>query len=159
MPKPEASSVRPSALVSLDTLRDAPVGGLARRTVFGTVASVAGKNKREAPSLTCRFYRTDGGSEPVRDWLKSLPAAVRKEIGSDIQQVQWRWPVGKPLVDGLGSGLFEIRTTAGGDIYRVLFCFDGSTLVLLHGFKKKSRQTPKPDLDLARKRKKELEED
>lgn len=93
----------------------------------------------------------------MRDWLKGLPAAARKEIGSDIGQVQWRWLVGKPLVDGFGDGLCEVRSTAAGDTYRVLFCLDGSTIVLLHGFKKKSRRTPKADLDLARRRKKELE--
>ena len=121
--------------------------------------SVAGASREKTPRFACRFYRTDAGSEPVRDWLKSLPTEVRKDIGSDIQQVQWRWPLGKPLVDAFGGGLFEVRTSFGGDIYRVLFCLDGSTMVLLHAFKKTSRQTPKPDLELARKRKKELEDD
>jgi phage-related protein len=120
---------------------------------------VPGNGRQKTLALTCRFYRTSTGNEPVRDWLKALPSEVRKEIGSDIQQVQWRWPVGKPLVDGFGGGLFEVRTTAHGGIYRVLFCFVGSTMVLLHAFKKTSRQTPKADLDLARKRKKELEDD
>jgi phage-related protein len=120
---------------------------------------MAGSSRQKTARLACRFYRTSTGNEPLRDWLKSLPAEVRKEIGSDIQQVQWRWPVGKPLVDGFGGGLFEVRTAVHGGIYRVLFCLDGSTMVLLHAFKKTSRQTPKPDLELARKRKKELEED
>lgn len=109
------------------------------------------------PILACRFYRTASGSEPVRDWLKNLPAEVRKEIGSDIQQVQWLWPVGKPLVDGFGDGLFEVRTSLDRNIYRVLFCLDTSTMVLLHGFKKKSQRAPKVDLDLAKRRQKEVE--
>lgn len=71
--------------------------------------------------------------------------------------MQWLWPVGKPLVDGFGKGLFEVRTSVDREIYRVLFCIDASTLVLLHGFKKKSQRTPKADLDLARKRQKEVE--
>jgi len=107
--------------------------------------------------LECRFYRTAAGNEPVREWLKSLPKGTRLEIGSDIQQVQRRWPVGKPLVDGFGKGLFEIRTALDGNIYRVLFCLKGSTLVLLHGFQKKSQKTPKTDLDLARQRMQEVE--
>jgi DNA-binding Xre family transcriptional regulator len=57
----------------------------------------------------------------VRDWLKSLPAAARREIGADIGQVQWTWPVGKPLVDGFGLGLFEVRSSLDGNTYRVLF--------------------------------------
>ncbi len=91
--------------------------------------------------------------------MKNLDPDIRKEIGSDIQVVQWRWPIGKPLVDGFGDGLFEVRTSFDDDIYRILFCLDGSTMVLLHGFKKKSRKTPKRDLDLARKRQKQVEED
>ncbi len=102
--------------------------------------------------LGCRFYRTANDAEPVRDWLKSLPADVRKEIGADIGQVQWTWPVGKPLVDGFGSGLFEVRSSVDGDIYRVLFYLDGAIMVLLHGFQKKTQKTPKADLDLARRR-------
>jgi phage-related protein len=40
------------------------------------------------PTLACRFYRTESGGEPVREWLRSLPEAVRKEIGADIKAVQ-----------------------------------------------------------------------
>jgi phage-related protein len=94
----------------------------------------------------------------VKSWLKSLSAEVRKEIGSDVQQVQWRWPIGKPLVDGFGDGLFEVRTNLAGNIYRVLFCLDGSTIVLLHGIAKKTQKTPPRDLSLARKRMKSLED-
>lgn len=112
---------------------------------------------RKKPVLACAFYRTSTGNEPVRDWLKSLPPDVRKEIGSDIEQVQWRWPVGKPLVDGFGDGLFEVRTSHDGNIYRVIFCLEGATMVLLHAFQKKSRATPKADLALARQRRKEAE--
>lgn len=60
--------------------------------------------------------------------------------------------MGKPLVDGFGEGLYEVRTTVHGDIYRVLFCLDGATIVLLHGFQKKTPKTRKSDLDLARRR-------
>lgn len=109
--------------------------------------------------LACRSYRTAAGSEPVRDWLKSLRAEARKEVGSDIQQVQWRWPIGKPLVDGFGEGLFEVRTNIEGAIFRVLFCLDGSTMVLLHAFQKKSQRTLRSDLAIARKRQREVEKD
>jgi phage-related protein len=113
---------------------------------------------RKKPVLECRFYRTPTGNEPVRDWLKALTPAVRKEIGADIGQVQWSWPIGKPLVDGFGAGLFEVRTSSDGSIYRVLFCLDGAAMVLLHGFHKKTQKTPKADLELARRRMKDAED-
>jgi phage-related protein len=60
--------------------------------------------------------------------------------------------MGKPLVDGMGAGRFEVRTTVDGNIYRVLFCLEGATMVLLHGFQKKTQKTPKADLNLALRR-------
>ena len=33
------------------------------------------------------FYRTDSGSEPVREWLQKLPRAEKKTIGEDIKTV------------------------------------------------------------------------
>jgi len=108
------------------------------------------------PKLAVRFYKTLTGREPVRGWLWSLGKVLTKEIGSDIQAVQWRWPVSLPLVDSFGKGLYEVRTRFQGNIYRVLFCVQEGEMVLLHGFMKKTLKTPKDDLDLARKRQKEV---
>ena len=41
-------------------------------------------------------------------------------------------------------------------IARILFALEGSTMVLLHGFIKKQQATPKPDLELAKDRLKQL---
>ena len=111
----------------------------------------------DGPRLDCRFYRTAMGREPVREWLKGLPSTARKEIGSDLQLVQWRWPVGRPLVGGIGDGLYEVRSRVTDSAYRVLFCIEGSLMVLLHGFEKKTRRTPRSALELARRRKHHLE--
>jgi hypothetical protein len=51
------------------------------------------------------FFQTETGREPVRDWLKDLPKDERRIIGEDIMTVQFRWPLGMPLVDNLGSGI------------------------------------------------------
>ena len=50
-----------------------------------------------------------------------------------------------------------MRTRLDDRVVRVFFCVSGELMVLLHGFIKKSRRTPKGDLDLARRRKRELE--
>ena len=49
--------------------------------------------------LPARFYRSDRGHEPVREWLKGLEREDRKVIGEDIKDVEFSWPIGKPLVD------------------------------------------------------------
>ena len=116
---------------------------------------MAGRSS-QGPRLGCAFYRTEVGHEPVRAWLRELGKEVSKEIGSDVLTVQWNWPVGKPLVDGLGGGLYEVRSTHQRKEYRVFFCISASTMVLLHGIVKKTRTTPRADLELARKRLREV---
>ncbi len=64
--------------------------------------------------------------------------------------------MGKPLVDGLGGGLYEVRSSQQRKEYRVFFCIDASTMVLLHGIVKKTRTTPRADLELARQRLREV---
>ncbi len=98
------------------------------------------------------FFRTGTGNEPVREWLLKLPADERKSIGADILAVQWVWPVGKPLVDSLGGGLWEVRSSLGDRIARVFFIIVNEEIILLNGIVKKSRTAPKQELDLARKR-------
>lgn len=104
--------------------------------------------------LDAVFFCTETGAEPVREWLRDLPKCDKKVIGEDIKTVQYGWPMGMPLVDNLGSGLWEIRSKLPSRrISRIIFFMDDSVMVLVHGFIKKSQQTPKSELDLARKRK------
>lgn len=105
--------------------------------------------------LQVYFYQSDTGKEPVREWLKSLDKADMKVIGEDIKTVQIRWPLGMPLVRKMGSGLWEVRSyLTGKRIARVLFTVQDDEMVLLHGFEKDSKKTPKADLELAKKRRK-----
>ncbi|MGA9040364.1 MAG: type II toxin-antitoxin system RelE/ParE family toxin [Terriglobales bacterium] len=105
------------------------------------------------------FFRTNAGSEPVREWLRELDEAARHAIGTDLLRAQWRWPVGMPLCRPMGRGLWEIRTDLPSNrTARVLICFYEGRLVALHGFIKKTRATPEDNLTLARKRQKELEQ-
>jgi phage-related protein len=105
--------------------------------------------------LAVVFFQTEAGHEPVRSWLQELPKEERKAIGEDILTVQFAWPIGKPLVDAFGGGLWEVRSRLKGKIVRTLFIIHDEEIVLLHGFIKKDRKTPKPELDLAKKRMKQ----
>ena len=103
--------------------------------------------------LPARFYRSDVGREPVREWLKSLDAGDRRIIGEDIKDVEFAWPIGMPLVRSLGREIWEVRSNLPhGRIARVLFYADQDCMVLLHGFIKKTRKTPAREIDLAIKR-------
>jgi phage-related protein len=110
---------------------------------------VSGKPPKRIPAI---FYRTEAGGEPVREWLKGrLSREDRKLIGYDIETVEFGWPLGMPVCRPMGDGIHEVRTELPQNrIARVLFYVDKrGRMVLLHGFIKKSRQTPKTDLELA----------
>lgn len=108
------------------------------------------------PTLHVRFFATAAGTEPVREWLKSLSAIDRKTIGEDIKTVQLGWPLGMPLVRKLAKDLWEVRIHLVDRIARVLFTVVSNTMVLLHGFIKKSQATPADDLETAKARIKQL---
>jgi phage-related protein len=116
---------------------------------------MAGSNPRK---IAVVFYRTRGGGEVVRDWLRALDEKERNAIGLDLMRIQFRWPVGMPLCRPMGDGLWEIRTSLPSNrIARVMFCVTQERIVILNGFIKKTQKTPDEELALARKRKKEFE--
>ena len=103
--------------------------------------------------LNCVFYRQTSGDEPVRAWLKALkPDADRKIVGADILAVQYGWPLGLPLVDNLGGGIWEVRSKLRNRIARVLFVTEDGAMILLHGFIKKVQKTPVQELEIAKDR-------
>ncbi len=54
------------------------------------------------------------------------------------------------------SGLFEVRVEVGSNIFRVFSFFDkGQLIILLNGFHKKTQKTPKNEIELAEKLKKQ----
>jgi hypothetical protein len=54
-------------------------------------------SKASPPEVPVRFYRSETGKEPVREWLRGLDDGDRKAIGLDLMRVQFGWPIGMPL--------------------------------------------------------------
>jgi phage-related protein len=111
------------------------------------------------PILPVAFYVSAAGREPVREWLLGPSRDDRKAVGRDIKTAQYGWPLGMPLIRKLEPGLWEVRSRLAAGIARVLFAVDGQTMVLLHGFVKKSQKTPTADLKTARQRLSDLREE
>jgi len=111
----------------------------------------------QLPQLPVRFYCTDGGREPVLEWLRGLDKNDRRTIGLDLMRVQFGWPIGMPLVRSIKDGLWEMRSVLPSQrIARLILCFHERTLIVLHGFIKKTQKTPANDLTLAKRRMKEV---
>ena len=89
------------------------------------------------------------GTKPLKE---ALTKEERRVIGEDIKTLQYRWPLGMPLVRSLGNGLWEIRSGLPTRIARTIFSVSDGKIVLLHGFIKKTPQTPHEALVLAAQR-------
>ena len=67
--------------------------------------------------------------------------------------------LGMPHTRAMGDGLFELRLKAAEGIARVFYCtLIGRRIVMLHQFIKKSEKTPRKELEIAKRRMKEVKD-
>jgi hypothetical protein len=65
--------------------------------------------------------------------------------------------LGAPHTEAFGEGLFELRLKGADGIARVFFCtLIGRRIVMLHAYVKKTQKAPLREIDIARKRMKEI---
>mgnify|MGYP002627202172 FL=1 len=113
--------------------------------------------EREAP-LRVVFFKTEKENQPCRDFILSLSQDDKREVGAKIFEVQKGFPMGLPLVRKMAADLWEIRADISDGICRIFFTIMGETLILLHGFVKKSQKTPQNELKTAESRLKQFKE-
>lgn len=104
--------------------------------------------------FTIEFY-----SESVQDEVFSWPNGIQASFTRIVEQMVEHGPnLGMPYTRPFGDGLFEIRAKGREGIGRAFFCtLVGRRVVILHGFIKKTEQTPAKELRTARQRLKELQ--
>lgn len=97
-------------------------------------------------------------SEVVRLKINALPVGIRasyarltellEEFGLDLRM---------PHSRAMGGGLFELRPKGREGIARVFYCTQvGKRIIVLYSFIKKTNETPKRELEIARKRQREV---
>jgi len=98
-------------------------------------------------------------SEKVRLEIDQWPVGVRAYYARIMDRIKIYGPnLGMPFTRSLGNALFEIRAIGKEGIGRAFFCACvGRKIIILHGFIKKSQRTPSKELDIARKRLKEVQ--
>jgi phage-related protein len=97
----------------------------------------------------------------VQAEIEGWPAGINASFVRITEQMVESGPnLGLPYTRPFGDGLFEIRAKGEEGIGRAFFCtLIGRRIVILHGFIKKTQQTPAKELKLARKRLKEVQRD
>jgi phage-related protein len=100
------------------------------------------------------FYAEPGGSEPVREFIAGLDRKAQARFDWAIEQLRLRnVHAGEPLVRHLTGKLWELRRESDSNLYRLIYCFDGSRrIVFLHGFQKKTQKTPRREIEVAERR-------
>ena len=92
--------------------------------------------------------------ETIEEW----PADVAADYGRVLELACAHGPNLKmPYSRAMGGGLFEFRVRGSSGQARALYCIrNGQRIVVLHAFRKKTRQTADHDLAVARRRLKEI---
>ena len=104
-------------------------------------------------------YNIEFFNAAVRAEIEGWPAGINASFTRIAEQMVESGPnLGLPYTRPLGDGLFEIRAKGREGTGRAFFCaLVGRRIVILHGFIKKTQQTPVKELKLARKRLKEVQ--
>lgn len=96
----------------------------------------------------------------MRQFLDALSKTAKPRVYAVLAMLEAHgnrllMPHSRPL----GDGLYEIRVRHQEGPFRLIYCFrPGRRVVLLHAFVKRTEQAPKEDLDVARARKRALEQ-
>ena len=92
--------------------------------------------------------------------ILQLPAGLVARFLRYAERMEIYGPdLGMPHTRAMGAGLFELRLKAAEGIARVLYCtLSNRGIVMLHQFIKKSEKTPRKELDIARRRMKEVKD-
>ncbi len=109
------------------------------------------------PPVEVHHYETESGRDPIREFLEEQPVLERAACDEVISWLESGEIDQRPRHrDHLGDGLWELRLSINRKQYRFLYATRGSRAYLLVAFVKKTQQTPTRQLELARRRWREL---
>lgn len=106
------------------------------------------------------YYRDSSGNSPIAEFLNKLSLSNQvlfNQVTKGLAKLRNRVYHREPFSKHLEFGLWEVRIIARTDILRIFYTFKkGQIIILLHIFIKKTNKTPTSELEIARKRLKEL---
>ena len=106
------------------------------------------------------YYKDKENRVPVEKFLirlKKVNPILAQQAFKGIEKLRIRVYHKEPLSKYIEIGIWELRIRSGTDILRILYTFDkGRIIILLHIFIKKQQKTPGGELEIARKRLREV---
>jgi phage-related protein len=92
--------------------------------------------------------------------IEAFPEGVRGDLADAVARLEYGLTVALPLsrpMPSIGAGVHEFRFRDRAGVYRIIYCFAGAgTLWLLHAFVKKTEKTSSRNIDIAKKRLREI---
>lgn len=103
--------------------------------------------------ISVEFYNLPDGSEPAKEFLKSLDPKMKAKMLRTIELLETNGrDLRMPYSEFLDDGIFELRAKVSSNITRVLYFFYvGNRAILTNGFIKKTQKTPTEELAKAKK--------
>ena len=102
-------------------------------------------------SRTVIFYKTVDGKCPVREFLDSLPGRAAQKVAWVLNLLEDLDIVPVSYFKKLAGteDIWECRIQFGSNAYRIFCFFLDNSVVLTHGFVKKSQKTPAREIERA----------
>ena len=93
-----------------------------------------------------------------KEVVSEFPVAIKEDLGFQLYQMQQgKMPVSSRPMKSIGSSVFELKEQDHQGWYRVIYTIQvKGKIYVLHCFKKQSAKTSKPDLEIAKKRMKQI---
>ena len=108
------------------------------------------------------FYELENGERPVEKFLEGVKTknlSLWKKTLAALLKIKEREYHKMPLTEYIEPGIFSLRVKSENNIFRIFFAFEkGKRIFLLHGYVKKSQKIPRNELEIARRRVKQINE-
>lgn len=97
-------------------------------------------------------------SKKVQDWINTMPVGMRAAYARITELlIEFGMDLRLPHSRAMGEGLFELRPKGKEGAVRIFYCvLLGRRIVILHGFVKKTQETPRKELETAMRRMREV---
>ena len=90
------------------------------------------------------------------EFFLSLVDGAKKKVAYVLDMIKTQERLNSNFVKSIRDGIYELRASHNGNIYRAFFIFDeGNIVMLFNGFQKKTQKTPNNEIEKALKLKNE----
>ena len=90
------------------------------------------------------------------EFFLSLEDGAKKKVAYVLDMIKTQERLNSNFVKSIRDGIYELRASHNGNIYRAFFIFDeGNIVMLFNGFQKKTHKTPNNEIEKALKLKNE----